>query len=488
MKRSVWLSRLLAVTTGLGALTAHAENLIDIYHLAERQDPQYAAAAEQLNAQQTLIKQARGVLLPAVDINVGASRTRERLDASPSAIALGPPPTPPVTLNSDFVNNDWQYGVQLRQPLFSGEAFARYAQAKHQVALAELQYALAHQDLMLRTAQAYFDVLLSDRQLSSAIAERKAITEQLTQAKRSFEVGVVSITDVDEAQAVYDVSLSRELALRNQLEVSKRRLMRIIGQPVTDLLDLHQGELPLVAPKPVDVSVWVKRAREGNLGVLAQREGVQVANKEVDARRGAELPTLGFIAAHNYQSAHQAPFGGIVVRNDVNVDTVGVQLSYPLFRGGSLSARVEEAAHQYNRSKDQLVDATRLAELQVSQAYLQLTNSIAQVKALEQAYKSSQTSLTSSRRGFEVGVRTEVDVLNAVQRLYGAERDLYTARYNYLLGRLNLQAAVGGLRFEDLAAINALLSEKVTAKPDAAADGVEDSVSGAPGPNQERSP
>ena len=153
-----------------------------------------------------------------------------------------------------------------------------------------------------------------------------------------------------------------------------------------------------------------------------------------------------------------------------------------------MSARVEEAAHQYNRSIDQLVEATRLAELQVSQAYLQLTNSIAQVKALEQAYKSSQTSLTSSRRGSEVGVRTEVDVLNAVQRLYGAERDLYTARYNYLLGRLNLQAAVGGLRFEDLAAINALLSEKVTAKPDAAADGVEDSVSGAPGPNQEGSP
>lgn len=480
MKRSVWLSRLLAVTTGLGALTAHAENLIDIYHLAEQQDPQYAAAAELLKAQQTLVRQARGVLLPAVDLNAGASRSREDVDASPGGLALAPG-LPPITLNSHFVDNDWQYGVQLRQPLFSGEAFARYAQSKHQVVLASLQYELAHQDLILRTAQAYFDVLLADRQLRSALAERAAITEQLVQAKRSFEVGVVSITDVDDAQAAYDISVSRVLALGNQLEIAKRRLVRIIGQPVNELLGLGQGGLPLAPPQPENVADWVKRAREGNLGVLAQREGVQVASKEVAARRGAELPTLGLVAAHNFQSTHQAPFEGIVVRNDVNVDTVGLQFSYPLSRGGTLSARVEEAAHQYNRSKDQLVDASRLAELQASQSYLQLTNSIAQVKALEQAYKSSQTSLTSTRRGFEVGVRTEVDVLNAVQRLYGAERDLYAARYNYLLGRLNLQASVGGLRFEDVAAINALLSEPVAARPDAAeGDAGDDAATPAP--------
>lgn len=444
------------------ASSAHAESLMEIYRLAEQEDPQFAAAMDELAAQRTLNDQARGVLLPNLDLVGGYTENWRDIESEGQELGPG---TPPIDQSGDYQITGWNYGLQLRQPLFNMEAFERLDQARSQVALAELQFALARQDLILRVAQRYFAVLRAERQLATATAQREAIEEQLAQARRSFEVGTVSVTDVDEAQAAYDAAVSQELAQHTQLAITRQQLASLIGRPVDSLMGVR-GDIALTPPSPSEAQSWVKQARDGNLAMLAQRKGVDVARSEVDARKGRAWPSVALVAGSNVQRQESPQFTGNEVTESKVIDnSIGVQLSMPLFTGGLRTAQIQEAAHQYNKAKDQLVGATRQAELQARQAYLQLTNSIVQVRALRQSVRSAHTALESTRVGHEVGVRTQVDVLNALQRLYGAQRDLYGARYDYLLARLNLQAAVGGLQVDDLASIGALLNESVMVDP-----------------------
>lgn len=449
-----------------------AAGLLDVYRLAEAQDPQYAAALDELAARRTLNDQARGVLLPQVELVGEALQTWQDVESEEielggaGGIQIQPPldrfvTLPPVqTLeqsgNVDVVN--WNYGVQLRQPLFNKEAFERFSQAKQQVALAEVQFAIARQDLILRTSQAYFNVLLAERQLETVRAEKDAIEQQLAQARRRFEVGTASINDINEAQSRYDLAVAREIELSNQLAISRRQLRAITGEPVDELAELPQG-VPLVGPDPAAVEAWTARGRDNSLLRIARDIGVDVARQEIAARRGRLWPTLAATAGYTVAEQTSPSFGGDPVTVDTEIGTVGVQLSWPLFQGGLVRAQAAEAAALYQQSRDQLVDAVRQAELQSSQAYLQLTSSIAQAGALRQALLSSQTAQRSTEVGRDVGVRTNVDVLNSVQQVYAAERDVETARYNYLLNRLNLQAAVGGLEVGDVAAIDQMLTE-----------------------------
>lgn len=437
-----------------------AEGLVEIYQLAQARDAVYESARHRLDAVYTLNQQSRGVLLPSIDLNGGTDRSWLDVDSDP-VLFPGPPGAPPSSIDqSGQVNNapGWNYGVQLRQPLFVAEAIFRYGQAKRQVALAEVEYAIARQDLILRTASGYFQVLQAGQALASGKAELRALEQELARARKSFEVGTVAITDVNEAQARHDLVSAQVLQYENDLAVARQQLARIIGQDVPPLRG-PQADFPLPPPDPAVQSEWTERARRSNLFRVANELGVEVAHAEVRARQGARLPTVFLVGNYDVQESRRPSFGGEVTRTETESSVVGVQLSVPLFRGGLLNAQVKEAAALYSQRKSDLVDATRGAELQASQAFLQMNTSIAQVRAFEQAVKSSVTAYQSARRGREVGVRTAVDVLFALQQVYVAQQNLDSARLAYLLSRLNLQAAVGGLEPADLEKIDTYLSE-----------------------------
>ncbi|MDY6943190.1 MAG: TolC family outer membrane protein [Pseudomonadota bacterium] len=451
----------------LSAVTGvvHAEGLMDVYRLAEQRDPVYAAAQHEREAVYTLNRQALGVLLPSIDFDASATYLDQEIESDP--VEFPAPSYLPSFLTGgssqieqggEVEDTDWSYGVKLRQPIFVAEAIARYGQAKRQVSLADVQFSLAQQNLILRVAGAYFDVLLADRQLGTAQAEKRAIEQQLAFARRSFEVGTASVNDINEAQARFDLATANVLQRINDLAIAERELTRITGEPVGFLARFAE-ELPLVGPEPNDLEVWLERGRVGSLLRTAQELGVEVAEKEIDARQGARLPTLFFVAGYDVRRNNRPSLGGDVTSTDTDTASIGVQLSVPLFRGGLLSAQVDEAAARYSQAKSQLVDATRQAELLTSQAFLELNNSIARVQALQQALKSSQTALESTQIGRDVGIRTNVDVLNALQQVFSSQRDLDSARYGYVLSRLNLQAAVGTLGVQDLQAVDVLLTE-----------------------------
>ena len=433
----------LAMVPGLIGV-AHAANLMDVYQMAEQQDPKLQEAKHQLDAQKTQIGQARGQLLPSVDLSANEQWNNQKLTVDSSGGFAFPGGT------YDYSSNG--YTLQLTQPLFNMPAFRTYGQSKQVVRQAQVQYQAAQQNLILRVANAYFNILLAQDELQTAEAQRQALLKQLDQAKREFQVGTASKVDVDEAQARYDQSDSSVISARNQVQVARRQLAQIVGQPVTSLAGLT-GKLPLQSPKPEKMQAWIQSARKNNLSVVAQREGVKIARSNVSIQKGSWYPTLNAVAFRDRATSNS--FGN--TRTTTTTNAVGVQLNWNLFSGGTRHYKIKQAAAQLSQSQSTLVDDMRQAEFSASQAYLNLENSISQIKANRQSLKSSQTSLASTKIGRRVGTRTIVDVLNALQQVYNAQSKLYQARYNYLINRLQLKQAVGQLQVSDLRGINALL-------------------------------
>ncbi|MDP2155732.1 MAG: TolC family outer membrane protein, partial [Sulfuricella sp.] len=356
------------------------------------------------------------------------------------------------TTNRQFNSNG--YSLTLNQPIYRKQNFAQYEQSKSQVAQAEAQFAVARQDLIVRVAQAYFDVLLGQDNVALAGAQKAAIGEQLEMAKRNFEVGTVTITDTHEAQARYDLTTAQEIAAQNDLEIRNRALQLILGKIPAHLNALND-KLPLVLPEPNDMTKWVEQAEQLSTQIAIQRAALEIASQEVERNRGGHHPTLDLVAGYSQNSN-----SSYLISGTVTSQTVGLQLNLPIFQGGSVNSKVREALANKEKARQDLELGNRQAALQTRQAFLGVTSGLAQVKALEQALVSSQSSLDSTRLGQEVGVRTNVDVLNAQQQLYTAKRDLSQARYNYILNQLKLKSAVGVLRDEDVEQVNRWLSGK----------------------------
>ena len=408
----------------------HAANLMDVYREAQQQDAAYASARAALQAGQEKLPQGRALLLPSV--NLGANTTWNEVD-----LPAG---------NRQYNSNG--YSLSLSQPIYRKQNFAQYEQAKGQVNQAEAQFAVARQDLVIRVAQAYFDVLLAQDNVALAGAQKSAIGEQLEMAKRNFEVGIATITDTHEAQARYDLTTSQEIAAQNDLEIKKRALQQIISK-IPGHLAVLNSKFPLVLPEPNDMAEWVAQAEQQSPQIAIQRAALQIADQEVERNRAGHYPTLDLVAGHSRNNNSSYLLSGTVTSQ-----TVGLQLNLPIYQGGSVSSKVREALANQEKARQDLELARRQAALQTRQSFLGVTSGMAQVKALEQALVSSQSSLDSTRLGQEVGVRTNVDVLNAQQQLYTAKRDLSQARYNYILSQLKLKSAVGVLSDEDVEQVN----------------------------------
>jgi outer membrane protein len=437
---------LLALALGLPAAAARGEDLLEVYRDAQRYDAVYSAARYALEAGREKLPQGRALLLPSINLSANASRNRNELDSKDT------------TVTPSFERSPRVYGYQLTlsQPLFRMQNFYQYDQGELQAKQAEAAFGQATQDLMLRVAQAYFDVLAAQDGIALVRAQKAAISEQLAQAKRNFEVGTATIVDTHEAQARYDLSAAQEIAVQNELESRKRALQQITGKEYPAGLKPLRGDVKLSPPEPNDMQSWVDLAEKQSYAVQLQDASTQIAALEAKRNSAAHLPTVDIVASRgvtDQTSTLTSPVG-----NTLTTTSIGLQLNLPIYQGGLLSSREREAAALALKSKDDLENARRSAALTARQAYLAVINGVAQVGALEQARLSSQSALDSNKVGYEVGVRINIDVLNSQQQLYSTERDLAVARYNTIANQLRLKAAAGSLGEQDLEAVNRALA------------------------------
>lgn len=303
-------------------------------------------------------------------------------------------------------------------------------------------------------AQAYFDVLNAQVNLQAAEAQKVAIAQQLEQAKKNFEVGTSTVVDTYEAQSRYDLATAQEISSANDLEVKREALRVIIGEVPESLATLDTSK-PILPPQPARMDPWVEAAQKDNVAVQIQQHNAEIASKEAEKARAGHYPTLDLVASSGRSKGISSSGGSARVETDAN--SIGLQLNVPIYQGGYVSSKAREAAAGYTAAMSSLESARRNAALSARQSYLGVVNGLAQIKALEAAHASSKASLESNKLGYEVGVRINIDVLNAEQQLFVTRRDLAKSYHDTLMARLRLKGAVGSLDEPDLQEINALL-------------------------------
>jgi outer membrane protein len=454
---------ILTLMIGMIALpvSADAASLLEIYQQALQSDPQIHEAEARRLAALEARPQARSAYLPQLSLSSGYTMSEQ---SGPDFAQVDPPPAPPVvvtaTTESDVVN--WRF--DLRQTIFSWDKIVNLKRADKLVAKAEALRESAQQDLIIRVAQRYFDVLAAEDRLTSIHADRTAIARSLEQAKQRFEVGLIAITDVQESQAAYDQSVADEIGAKRQLATAREFLREITGEYVSEL-SAPKDDFPLRRPEKSERD-WVDMSMEQNLNLVASRLDEKLARDEISFRRSGHYPTLELVAnTGETDSEVTYSAGGIVTPTSDFVrenDSIGIQFSVPLFAGGGTTSRVREAVYLHRASREQLQRVTRETERQSRDAYLGVLAEESRVKALEQAVASSRTALEATQAGFDVGTRTIVDVLNSQFSLYVAITNYYQSRYNYILNVLKLKQAAGTLQVQDLEEIDQFLTDRKT--------------------------
>jgi outer membrane protein len=437
----------IAVFTSFFAFApAHGADLLAVYRDAQSADAVYASARAAYEANKEALPQGRAGLLPSVSLSANTQINDRDLTFRGAAAGLG--------VSQRYNTNNLT--VVGTQPLFNYQSWITYQRAKDQVSQAEAQFLQTAQDLIVRVAQAYFDVLLSEYNVTLAGAQKAAIGEQLAQAKRNFEVGTATITDANDAQARYDLTVSQEIAAQNDLEVKKQALQQITAKPAPELAKV-KPEFPLAPPAPNSMDQWVEQAMNSSLQVKAAQATLDIATKNVAYSRAGHLPTLNAIASYSDAASGAGVQGG--PGYDSSTTFLGLQLAVPIFQGGLIDSQVRQAAANVEKARQDLENAKRTAAFNTKQSFLGVTSGMAQAKALQAALVSTQSSLDSSKLGQEVGVRTQVDVLNSQQQLISARRDYAQTLYNYVMSALRLKAAAGTLTEEDLAYVNTGLGQ-----------------------------
>jgi outer membrane protein len=435
--------KLCAAWIAFACAPAQATDFLQTYQLAKANDAIYASARALFEAEQERKPQGLALLLPTVT----AEGTTSMNDVETSAGAL--------SSQSRFNEHGW--GITLTQPVFRWQNIMQYQQADFQVQQAAAILGQAEQDLIVRVAEAYFEVLAARDNLEFVGANKTAISEQLAQAKRNFEVGTATITDTNEAQARYDLAVSQEIAGLNALEIAQRALEQITAAPTAQVTPL-KPEAKLPAPEPNNMNQWVDAALSNNLGVKAGEAAMEVAGREIEKQRAGHYPSIDAFAT--YQEDHTArTISGLATSQPLRADTgvLGLRLTVPIFEGGAVNSRTRQAVALRERARHDLDTARRTAQFDTRQAFLNVSSGLAQSQALKQALISSETALQSNRIGYEVGVRINIDVLNAQQQVFQTQRDLARARYETIVNGLRLKAAAGSLSEADVVGVNGLL-------------------------------
>ena len=450
MRRSHMAALLAGSILTLSAPASRAADLIQLYQQALANDATYAGARDALAASQQKITQGRAGLLPSLEASGQNTRNTGKQLTSFDVLWDFPAGTSP----GQFVESDSQYHlntytVSLTQPLYNWASWQQYQQSKLVVASAEADFAQAEEDLITRVAQAYFDVLAALDNLSVTQAQKMATTEQLASAKRNHEIGTQTITDADEAQAAFDQVVAQEFAAINDLGNKRAALRAIIGGKPPELAPLRPG-VSVSAPEPDAVEPWVDSAETQNYAVVGAQLSLEVAKRQIQVDRAGHMPTAALTASrtHSYQTGYGTN----------NSNAIGVSWSMPLFSGFGVTSRVRESIALESKAHNDLEATRRNAALIATEAFLGVNSGLAQIKALEAAEASSKTALKSNKLGYQVGVRVNIDVLNAQKLLYATQKDLSKARYDTIMNGLRLKAAAGTLRPADLGPVNALLA------------------------------
>lgn len=412
------------------ASTALAADLAQVYQLALSNDATYQSARYTYQAQQEKSTQGLSRILPTVALQ-GTHLRKE---------------------GGDFNNT---YGIVLTQPLFRVGNWESYQQGQLVAGLGEIQFENAQQDLMLRVTKAYFDVLSAEDSLYFILAQKAAITEQLAAAKRNFDVGSATITDTNEAQARYDLTTAQEIAARNSLIVAHNSLQLMIGQPAGPLSSLRT-DIQLSAPEPIDITHWTQRAEQQNFQVIGEQIALHMAESQTRQSRADHYPTVDLQAARNH--IHKRTENNPFETGSGTGNAIQLQWTIPLFTGFATTSKTAEALATENKTRSDLDNARRQAIFAAQQSYLGVTSGLSQIKAYEAAELSSLTAMESNQLGYQVGIRINIDVLNAQQQLFSTRRDLAKARYETLLNGLKLKAAAGTLQENDLTEISHLMT------------------------------
>jgi len=451
-------------------LTAPAADLTEIYHRALRNDPQLREAEANHMASLEARPQALSALLP--QLNGTGGYVHDELNATSTFLEGSGNQIQAVPFSSLTKGDTTNWGVTLRQTLFRWDQFATLKQSDAKVAQAEIDYRAAQQDLIVRTATAYFNVLAAHDTLEAAEASREAISRQLEQAEKRFEVGLIAITDVEEAKAANDQAIATVIADKRLLATARDQLREVTGDSFDELVR-PGDDMPLISPDPSSEEQWVKAALDQNLPLSSARLGAEIAHEQISVARAGHAPTLDLVASRTgtrttaTQEAVLDPTMGLQsfpANTNGNDKQVGLQLTVPIYSGGYASSKVREAVYRHRAAREHLETTARATERQTRDSYLGVISEISRVQALKQALESSKTALAATEAGYEVGTRTAVDVLLARQRLFDAQTNYARSRYDYVLDVLTLEQAAGTLDESRVTRVNGWLDQPVSVK------------------------
>ena len=443
------LKALAAAAFALHAAPGFALDLMGAYGQAAAHDPALAAAQQALLAGREKAVQGRALLLPQVQLSASATHLS---DHSSSA---GLPPQLQDVVKPNGSGTMHELALELKQPILAAKSRADKKQLEQQTELAELSFRDAQQDLMQRVAQAYFNVLLAEESLRVAQAEKAAVALQRDRAQARFDVGRGKVTEVQEAQARLDGVITREVQAGSTLALRQAQFEELTGAKAQGLSALRAGFSPQ-APQPDDAQAWQSQAVAGNTRVLARQREVSIAGFEIDKYKLGSRPTLDLVASASYKG-QSGGLSELSAPDGKRSTVIGLQFKVPLYAGGAITSKERESIARRGQAERELDVARRDARLQAQDAYLSVKTGVSRVGSLEQSVRSAQTALEATALGRDVGTRTELDVLDAQQRLFANQLDLAQARNDYLIGRIRLSAAAGALSETDLAALNDFL-------------------------------
>lgn len=424
----------------LGGMVAQTQggDLLQTYQQALLHDAQYAAAKAHQRVGEERWVQGRAGLLPQLSLDAQTHWVETDYQVTAG--------------NIQQRRQNRSYGIQLIQPIFRWQNWVQFQQGGLQRALAQIRLDSAGQTLLVRVAQAYFEVLNATDVLEAIRDLRTADAEQLASARKNFELGNVSIADVHEAQASFDRTMAQFIKARSDLDLARYTLARITGQHPGALKGLR-GNLALAPPHPAELDAWVKAAQRYSLDVQTQELLLSVAGNEVRIRKAERLPSVDLVISQNMQQNPNAN----TKRTDSS--SIGLRLSVPLYSGGRLGSAAREALALQEQTEFELEDARRAAALATREAWSGVMDGMAQVKALEAAKVSARSAVSSNQLGYKVGMRVGIDVLEVQSKFSDIVQQLSRARYDTLLAQLRLKAAVGALSQDDIAEVNAILSD-----------------------------
>jgi len=425
---------------------AAALDIVSIYELALSNDARFAADTALYRAEQQAPTTARGLLLPELSASVAGGRVRDERSGGEGFSTGGD-----ATIDGSATFDSTDFNVQFRQSIYDRQKILTYRQSKTRAGEADIEFEIARQNLIIRTVERYFAVLAAKDNIDLTAANRNALQRQLELADERLRVGLGTTTDLFDAQARFSQAEAEDIEAVNLYQNALQELAELIGTLPPAPLDRLKPDAPLLYPQPDDIDAWVQRALEYNLELTARRKSEEFALQEIEKERAGHLPVLDFVVNHTVID-DDGSISGPGLRRE-GTDAM-VQLSLPILAGGAIVSRTKEAGFRYQAAQQLTESARRSAEQITRSAFLNTITRIRQVEAFGKSVLASENAVQAKQDGFEAGLSTNIDVLDAQRDLFRAQRDHLRSRYDYILNRLDLEAVVGDLDKKDLIQVN----------------------------------